>query len=108
MDYWFVIKMFTVLMCSYVLALEVKAWLSLCADFSALSMEQGIPEEKLGSVNDVKECEEARCPNCMEHPHNAILFKCTSHGKGCRPYICNTNYWHASSVIHLFHIPQGH
>uniref|UniRef100_A0A7N2LYV8 Uncharacterized protein n=1 Tax=Quercus lobata TaxID=97700 RepID=A0A7N2LYV8_QUELO len=82
--------------------------LSLCADFSALSMEQGIPEEKLGSVNDVKECEEARCPICMEHPHNAILFECTSHGKGCRTYICNTNYWHASYVIHLFHIPQGH
>ncbi|KAL0010630.1 hypothetical protein SO802_005738 [Lithocarpus litseifolius] len=71
---------------------------SLCADFSALSMEQGIPEEKLGSVNDVKEWEEARCPICMEHPHNAILLKCTSHGKGCRPYICNTNYWYASCV----------
>ena len=39
----------------------------MCAEFSALSMEQGMPEEKLGSVNDVKECEEARCPNCMEH-----------------------------------------
>ncbi|KAL0010632.1 hypothetical protein SO802_005740 [Lithocarpus litseifolius] len=71
---------------------------SLCADFSALCMEQGIPEEKLGSVNDVKEWEEARCPICMEHPHNAILLKCTSHGKGCRPYICNTNYWYASCV----------
>ncbi|CAM6024458.1 unnamed protein product [Sphagnum balticum] len=45
-----------------------------------------------------KEWEEATCPICMEHPHNAVLLLCTSHDKGCRPYICDTSYRHSNCL----------
>lgn len=48
------------------------------------------------SEESVKEWEEARCPVCMEHPHNAILLMCSSHEKGCRPYMCDTSYRHSN------------
>ncbi|KAL5547976.1 hypothetical protein UlMin_003207 [Ulmus minor] len=47
---------------------------------------------------DVKEWEEARCPVCMEHPHNAVLLMCSSHEKGCRPYMCDTSYRHSNCL----------
>ncbi|KAK7264970.1 hypothetical protein RJT34_32584 [Clitoria ternatea] len=50
------------------------------------------------SEEDVKEWEEARCPVCMEHPHNAVLLICSSHEKGCRPYMCNTSYRHSNCL----------
>lgn len=56
------------------------------------------PKSPLGSVDDVKEWEEARCPICMEHPHNVVLLKCSSHEKGCRPYMCNTSYRHSNCL----------
>ncbi|XP_044464067.1 uncharacterized protein LOC123194751 [Mangifera indica] len=49
-------------------------------------------EEKL------KEWEEARCSICMEHPHNAVLLLCSSHEKGCRPYMCDTSYRHSNCL----------
>ncbi|XP_039039011.1 uncharacterized protein LOC120176715 isoform X1 [Hibiscus syriacus] len=51
---------------------------------------------------NLKEWEEARCPICMEHPHNAILLICSSHKKGCRPYMCDTSYRH-SNCFDQFH-----
>ncbi|KAI5008510.1 hypothetical protein ZWY2020_009558 [Hordeum vulgare] len=36
-----------------------------------------------------KEWDDARCPICMDHPHNAVLVLCSSHDKGCRSYISN-------------------
>lgn len=50
------------------------------------------------SLENVKEWEEARCPVCMEHPHNAVLLICSSHEKGCRPYMCNTSYRHSNCL----------
>lgn len=50
----------------------------------------------LESAQNVKEWEQARCPICIEHPHNAILLKCSSHERGCRPYMCNTSYRHSN------------
>lgn len=50
----------------------------------------------LESAENVKEWEQARCPICMEHPHNAVLLKCSSHERGCRPFICNTSYRHSN------------
>ncbi|KAL5984965.1 hypothetical protein ACLOJK_038802 [Asimina triloba] len=47
---------------------------------------------------DAKEWEEARCPVCMEHPHNAVLLLCSSHDKGCRPYMCDTSYRHSNCL----------
>ncbi|KAL8254851.1 hypothetical protein R6Q59_033072 [Mikania micrantha] len=43
-----------------------------------------------------KDWEEVRCPVCMEHPHNAILLLCSSHEKGCRPFMCDTSYRHSN------------
>ncbi|GAB4828313.1 hypothetical protein Ancab_035309 [Ancistrocladus abbreviatus] len=48
--------------------------------------------------HDVKEWEEARCPVCMEHPHNAVLLICSAYGKGCRPYMCDTSYRHSNCL----------
>ncbi|KAL2933102.1 Ribosomal RNA large subunit methyltransferase K/L [Bienertia sinuspersici] len=45
-----------------------------------------------------KEWDEALCPICMEHPHNAVLLLCTSHAKGCRSYICDTSYRHSNCL----------
>ncbi|GLT55029.1 hypothetical protein SLA2020_281830 [Shorea laevis] len=39
-----------------------------------------------------------RCPVCMEHPHNAVLLICSSHEKGCRPFMCDTSYRHSNCL----------
>ncbi|KAK9141648.1 hypothetical protein Syun_011048 [Stephania yunnanensis] len=57
-----------------------------------------IPRKDLGAEKDRKEWEEVRCPVCMEHPHNAVLLKCSSYDKGCRPYICNTSCRHSNCL----------
>ncbi|KAK6153731.1 hypothetical protein DH2020_013370 [Rehmannia glutinosa] len=49
-------------------------------------------------VGDEREWEEARCPICMEHPHNAVLLFCSSRDKGCRPFICDTSYRHSNCL----------
>lgn len=45
-----------------------------------------------------KEWDEALCPICMDHPHNAVLLICSAHGKGCRSYICDTSYRHSNCL----------
>ncbi|KMZ73019.1 hypothetical protein ZOSMA_155G00170 [Zostera marina] len=53
--------------------------------------------------NKEKDCNTKRLPNttkndwndvtcsvCMEFSHNAVLLLCSSHDKGCRPYMCGT------------------
>ncbi|MCL7046737.1 hypothetical protein MKW94_027125 [Papaver nudicaule] len=45
-----------------------------------------------------KEWDEALCPICMDHPHNAVLLVCSSHDKGCRSYICDTSYRHSNCL----------
>ncbi|XP_027070905.1 uncharacterized protein [Coffea arabica] len=55
-----------------------------------------LPKNPLESDENAKEWEEARCPVCMEHPHNAILLLCASHEKGCRPFMCDTSYRHSN------------
>ncbi|XP_041017460.1 uncharacterized protein LOC121259781 isoform X1 [Juglans microcarpa x Juglans regia] len=69
-----------------------------CYPNSSMNIEQHKSEEQLGSADDVKEWEEARCPICMEHPHNAVLLKCSAHENGCRPYMCNTSYRHSNCL----------
>ena len=32
------------------------------------------PRSPLGSVDDMKEWEDTRCPICMEHPHGAVFL----------------------------------
>lgn len=45
-----------------------------------------------------KEWDEVSCPICMDHPHNAVLLLCSSHGKGCRTYICDTSSRHSNCL----------
>ncbi|KAM7255870.1 hypothetical protein ACFE04_011611 [Oxalis oulophora] len=43
------------------------------------------------SASERKDWKIATCPVCLEFPHNAVLLLCSSHDKGCRPYMCATN-----------------
>lgn len=67
---------------------------SCCSSRTKLSKTKNAPE----SEEKVKEWEEARCPVCMEHPHNAVLLMCSSHEKGCRPYMCDTSHRHSNCL----------
>ncbi|CAH9056443.1 unnamed protein product [Cuscuta epithymum] len=61
--------------------------------------ETGVKSEKSSPiVGDEREWEEARCPICMEHPHNAVLLLCSSLENGCRPYMCDTSYRHSNCL----------
>ncbi|KAI3446956.1 hypothetical protein Pfo_003621 [Paulownia fortunei] len=60
------------------------------------STRQSLPKNPLEDDKNIKQWEDARCPVCMEHPHNAILLICSSHEKGCRPFMCDTSYRHSN------------
>eukprot|EP00249_Psilotum_nudum_P023885 c29017_g2_i1 orf=346-1506(-) len=45
-----------------------------------------------------KDWEDATCPICMDSPHNTVLLLCSSHDKGCRPYMCDTSYRHSNCL----------
>lgn len=57
-------------------------------------IEEDVPE----SSSAKRDWEDATCPICMEFPHNAVLLFCSSHDKGCRPYMCNTSYRHSNCL----------
>lgn len=40
--------------------------------------------------------EDAICSIYMEPPHSVVLLLCTSHEKGCQPYIFNISYKHSN------------
>ncbi|CAA0817893.1 Protein of unknown function (DUF1644 [Striga hermonthica] len=61
---------------------------------SKQSLLDNPPEDS--SNTNTKLWEDARCPVCMEHPHNAILLMCSSHERGCRPFMCDTSYRHSN------------
>lgn len=58
--------------------------------------KRSLNKNPLESEENLTEWEGARCPVCMEHPHNAILLLCSSHNKGCRPFMCDTSYRHSN------------
>ncbi|KAF6147328.1 hypothetical protein GIB67_025887 [Kingdonia uniflora] len=45
-----------------------------------------------------KDWKDATCSVCMEYPHNAVLLLCSSHSKGCRPYMCGTSYRYSNCL----------
>ncbi|KAJ8528318.1 hypothetical protein K7X08_022010 [Anisodus acutangulus] len=63
---------------------------------SSSHSRQSLSKNPLENEENVKDWEDARCPVCMEHPHNAILLLCASHEKGCRPFMCDTSYRHSN------------
>ncbi|GER46082.1 hypothetical protein STAS_23078 [Striga asiatica] len=64
------------------------------ADSKSNSKSKSEPKSSMHN----KEWDEASCPICMDHPHNAVLLICTSHDKGCRSYICDTSYRHSNCL----------
>ncbi|GER27459.1 hypothetical protein STAS_03176 [Striga asiatica] len=50
---------------------------------------------------ETQEYENALCSVCMEFPHNAVLLLCSSHEKGCRPFMCATSHRH-SNCLHQY------
>ncbi|XP_020528164.1 uncharacterized protein LOC18423184 isoform X2 [Amborella trichopoda] len=50
-----------------------------------------IPKSTATEPSLKKDWEDATCSVCMEYPHNAVLLLCSSHDKGCRPFMCGTS-----------------
>ncbi|KAK9292193.1 hypothetical protein L1049_020155 [Liquidambar formosana] len=72
--------------------------------YSLRSFSQKISEKEVNQDIKCSRCSEkgdwkdATCPICMEYPHDAVLLLCSSHDKGCRPYMCATSY-HFSNCL---------
>ncbi|CAN4100206.1 unnamed protein product [Withania somnifera] len=64
-------------------------------------------KSSLPLVENEREWEEARCPICMEHPHNAVLLLCSSGEKGCLPYMCDTSYRHSNCLDQFCKLSSG-
>ncbi|GLT47251.1 hypothetical protein SLA2020_209590 [Shorea laevis] len=60
---------------------------------------QGKCKMVVDKKDGVQDWEETRCPICMEHPHSAVLLRCSSYAKGCRPYVCNTSNRQSNCLI---------
>lgn len=54
--------------------------------------------KKCSKALDKKEWEDVTCSVCMEYPHNAVLLLCSSHDKGCHPYMCGTGFRHSNCL----------
>ncbi|KAG9451113.1 hypothetical protein H6P81_011078 [Aristolochia fimbriata] len=65
--------------------------------YSAKCLDMEVDEMKSKLV-DKKDWEDAVCSVCMEYPHNAVLLLCSSHDKGCRPYMCGTSYRYSNCL----------
>lgn len=50
--------------------------------------------------------EDVTCPICLDSPHNAVLLRCTSYEKGCRPFICDTDHTR-SNCLERFKVAHG-
>lgn len=38
------------------------------------------------------------CPICLDFPHNGVLLQCSSYGKGCRAFVCDTDHLHSNCL----------
>ncbi|KAI4296274.1 hypothetical protein L6164_036246 [Bauhinia variegata] len=54
--------------------------------------------KKCSKALDGKDWEDVTCSVCIEYPHNAVLLLCSSHDKGCRPYMCGTSFRHSNCL----------
>lgn len=50
--------------------------------------------------------EDVVCSICLDFPHNSVLLQCSSHDKGCRPFLCDTSHLH-SNCLDRFKIACG-
>ncbi|KAJ8500655.1 hypothetical protein OPV22_011207 [Ensete ventricosum] len=60
--------------------------------------EKECGSKKTSVALEKKDWEDATCSVCMEYPHNAVLLLCSSHDKGCRPYMCGTSHRHSNCL----------
>ncbi|KAE8706630.1 putative Separase [Hibiscus syriacus] len=54
--------------------------------------------KKCSKPLDKKDWEDVTCSVCMECPHNAVLLLCSSHDRGCRPYMCGTSFRYSNCL----------
>ncbi|MBA0614342.1 hypothetical protein Godav_014648 [Gossypium davidsonii] len=70
--------------------------------YSLSSRRQGISgdlyHKNCSKPLDKKDWEDVTCSVCMECPHNAVLLLCSSHDKGCRPYMCGTSFRYSNCL----------
>ncbi|THG01294.1 hypothetical protein TEA_028212 [Camellia sinensis var. sinensis] len=59
---------------------------------------EGMNPKKCSKILEKKDWEDATCSVCMEYPHNAVLLLCSSHDKGCRPYMCGTSFRYSNCL----------
>ncbi|XP_040968806.1 uncharacterized protein [Gossypium hirsutum] len=69
--------------------------------------------KKCSKALDNRDWEDATCSVCMECPHNAVLLLCSSHDKGCRPYMCGTSFRYSNCLdqykkFHTKVVPFNH
>ncbi|XP_047336244.1 uncharacterized protein LOC124939834 [Impatiens glandulifera] len=65
---------------------------------SSSSFDQDDLPKKCSRLVEKKDWEDATCSVCMECPHNAVLLLCSSHDKGCRPYMCGTSFRYSNCL----------
>lgn len=53
---------------------------------------------KCSKALDKNNWEDVTCSVCMESPHNAVLLLCSSHDKGCRPFMCGTSFRYSNCL----------
>ncbi|XP_077224261.1 uncharacterized protein LOC143857702 [Tasmannia lanceolata] len=61
-------------------------------------LEKAVNPKKSSKTSEKKDWEDGICSVCMDFPHNAVLLLCSSHDKGCRPYICATSYRYSNCL----------
>ncbi|CAA7033417.1 unnamed protein product [Microthlaspi erraticum] len=66
--------------------------------FTSSKKRSVLAANKCPRVMEKNEWEDAVCSVCMECPHNAVLLLCSSHDKGCRPYMCATSFRYSNCL----------
>lgn len=66
--------------------------------FNHHSVKKELNDRKSPKPLERNDWEDATCSVCMEFPHNAVLLLCSSHDKGCRPYMCGTSYRYSNCL----------
>ncbi|MQL73112.1 hypothetical protein Taro_005456 [Colocasia esculenta] len=83
---------------SQYLEIQIECIAQACTVSPEMTDVKGGASADADSCNLHKEWDDISCPICMDHPHNAVLVLCSSHEKGCRPYICDTSYRHSNCL----------
>ena len=52
----------------------------------------------MNDIQIITNWEDVICPICLDFPHNGVLLQCSSYGKGCRPFVCDTNHLHSNCL----------